>query len=166
MSSNVADFIAELRLTSFEEPKEVTRQQKRLAIIGIRKVVNRTPVDTGNLRNQWQLAVGIVPTGASAGGDPVSSGIAALTSLPDFETVYIVNNAEHAAVVELGGFKPKDPEDSPEANKKRARGRSKAKRRSIARSLGDAGRPLVAGGFSKQAPQGMLDVSFQELIRA
>ncbi len=171
MSSNVADFVAELRTTEFSAPaKELSKAQRRLAILGLRKVIKRTPVDTGNLRAQWQTATGIAPTGQVKGEDPSGQqalirGISAIAGVPDFDVIYIVNNAEHAVVVETGGFRPKDPEDSKEANKRRAKSRSRAKRRSIARSLGAAGRPLVAGGFSKQAPSGMLDISFQELTQ-
>lgn len=118
-------------------------------------VVKRTPVDTGRARGAWQIGInspndsntsldpGIV---GSPGGKSVTRGASALTKLKPFEVVFLTNNVSYILILEQGGFVPQDP------------GPSKDKR------PGRFGRILVKGGYSVQAPNGMVDVTIQSVL--
>ena len=111
------------------------------------RVVLRTPVDKGPLRNNWQLTLGSPATGivgAGGGGDATSS-VSAYTLGQD---IWLTNNLPYAPVWEFGLFEPPDPGPSSDPRP------------------GRKGEVLVAGGYSLQAPQGMLAVSVQEIEAA
>ena len=149
---NLADF--EKVVSAFAEkviPQKLVAVHKKLGLAALRGVVQRTPVDVGQARGNWQLAVNAVPTGEiidARGRDPVREGAAALSSLPPFSVIWLANNAEHAAVLELGLFDPPDPGPSKDPRK------------------GRKGRVLVKGGYSTQAPRGMVRITFAELEEA
>ena len=65
---------------------------------------------------------------------------------PQRQVVYISNNVDHIEVLEDGLYQPPDP------------GPSKDRRK------GRHGEILVRGGFSVQAPQGMVKVTIQEIM--
>lgn len=122
-------------------------------------VVLRTPVDTGLLRGNWQPSIGSPRGGRSTVKD--KSGQAAIarvrgtTSQVTWGTdVYLMNNLPYAAVVEFGGY--------PDPVKKGTyvpAGTSK---------YGINGPGFVkrsAGGFSRQAPSGMVRVSIADAQR-
>lgn len=122
---------------------------RRISIEVLARVIRKTPVDIGEARGQWQLGVGgenksTAP--ASKGvGEPLARGRRALAGLRPFVAVFISNGAAHIMILENGGFVPADP------------GPSKDKRR------GRKGRVLVQGGYSVQAPAGMIAVTLAEV---
>ena len=96
--------------------------------------ITRTPVDTGRLRGNWQIAIdrrpqGIVDRKANAAMTEAKAVI------QQFEegSIWIVNNLPYAASIEFGLY-------------------------------GDG--PKTSGGFSRQAPRGMLRVSLTEFDSA
>ena len=102
------------------------------------KIVTRTPVDTGRLRANWQFGVDTIPDGALESTDPSGYGtIAGLRSamgeIHAGHVHYFVNNLPYASVVEYGLY--------PNPAKKGTK---------------------TAGGFSLQAPAGMVRITAVE----
>lgn len=174
-NQGLADFTA----ASLEEFDTLKRF---LALEGLQRIVLDTPVDTGRLRANWQTTAQAPATNIIDGVDPsgraaIAGGRRVIESTPRFDSIFIANSMPYAEVVESGGYVPADPENSPEANKKRARRRNKAQRREarardakdrgLASTSGaDDGVPFVRGGYSIKAPQGMVGKTFEALRAA
>ena len=104
------------------------------------RVIMKTPVDTGRLRANWMVSEGSINTTQVDATDPAGSGAvdamrSAVQSLPVEKTIYLSNSLPYASVVEYGLY-PNPPK-------------------------GGAGK--TEGGFSKQAPAGMVRVTAQEI---
>ena len=96
--------------------------------------MTRTPVDTGRLRGNWQIAIDRQPQGVTDRKASAATAEARAVAQQFKEgSIWIVNNAPYAANIEYGLY-------------------------------GDG--PLTSGGFSKQAPRGMLRVSIAEFDSA
>jgi hypothetical protein len=156
VGSNIRQYDAFLKREGVRIPRQSFLSfQKIIAIEAIRRVALKTPVDSGFLRNRWQISLsapdGIAlqqNPGISVGAavDPVvARAVVALSTLAPFGQIWIVNPAEYATIVDQGGFVPPDPGPSSDPRP------------------GRRGRILVSGGFSVQAPAGMVDVTVQEL---
>jgi len=66
-------------------------------------VREKTPVDTGYARNQWQVGINVMPTGTVAvSSDPVEQGIALLSQVQLGDTVFIINWTEYINALEDG----------------------------------------------------------------
>jgi len=135
---------------------------KRTALDALRRIVRRTPVDTGRARGNWQVSLGepaigevpfaYGPIDSKASGTIEKGKIVINTvglgggtgQLPPI--VWITNNVPYILVLEEGGFVPSDPGPSKDPRK------------------GREGRVLVSGGYSVQAPNGMVAVTLQELL--
>lgn len=93
-------------------------------------VVKKSPVDTGRFRANWNVSHGVVDTSTTAStnqGRAVTEVQKALT-LPTGGVVYLANSLPYARVLEYGEY-PNPPKK---------------------------GKGKTAGGFSRQAPQGMV----------
>jgi len=116
-----------------------------------RAIVMRTPVDTGRLRANWQFGVGEIPGGeidavdpASGLGGPTEDRLASGARAANAGTIhYIVNNLPYAAVIEYGQY-PNPPKGG---------GRKDKTGKHVT---------LSAGGYSTQAPQGMVRITVME----
>ena len=132
-------------------PEAVTIVQKKLTFDVFSGVVKKTPVDTGRARGAWQITVGQIPSGepttsiVGPRGGAAAGGQAALSGLAPYQVIYISNNVPYIGVLENGGFIPPDP------------GPSKDKRK------GRKGKILVKGGYSVQAPKGMMKLTLVEI---
>jgi hypothetical protein len=131
-------------------PEDVRLLVEAIAMHVLRGVIFRTPRDEGWARGGWQLSLGAPATGMTgredrSGGATYGAALSALKSLLPFQTVYVVNNEPHILVLEDGLFTPPDP------------GPSKDKR------PGRRGKILVRGGYSVQAPRGIVTVTIQEV---
>lgn len=140
MASNLRQFVAEVRKFNGDVPELVRKRTQLIALEALRRVVLKTPVDTGRARGNWQVSTGTPARGVLAVEDPgggvaISRGQAAIAAIPPFANVYIANNVEYILVLEEGGF-PDPPK-------------------------GGSGK--TAGGFSIQAPNGMVAVTLAEL---
>jgi len=135
-------------LKRFAETIKVNYQLvvKKVTVDLLAEIIKRTPVDTGHLRNNWLVAEGYVPTGIRPGVNkrPVVSQLVKGINFDGTRVIWIVNNLPYAATIEYGRY-PKTPKKG---------SRVKGKR-------GKAGQWVVksAGGYSKQAPMGMVRVS-------
>ena len=101
-----------------------TVMQKKVVLEALRRLVEKTPVDTGRARGNWQVTIaspaeGQVEVTDSDGAATLVKGLASLIGLPNFQIVWISNNVDYIEKLEHGG--------------------------------------------SKQAPEGMLAITFEEL---
>lgn len=71
------------------------------------KVDERSPVDTGHFRANWQLGVGTMPAGQIAGVDPTGAGLgnrvtARIPADAAGKVYYLTNNLPYAQRLEMG----------------------------------------------------------------
>lgn len=151
LDQSLRDFSREFDALTKDRPaQEVTLIQRAMALQALNGVVDRTPVDTGRARGNWQMSVGepssSVLDRTDIGGDSVKrDGESVIDNVPPFDVLWLTNNLEYIAVLEHGLFVPSDP------------GPSKDDR------PGRIGRVLVQGGYSTQAPQGMVALTVEEI---
>ena len=150
MGSNAKQFVEKLRKQGKEIPAAAFQAWAHdIAYRIFRNTVLATPVDTGRARNGWYATIDV-----AGGEDRSSAGRSAQGTLTAAQqviaqwklgqTFVIQNNVPYIRVLEFGLFDPRDP------------GPSKDRRK------GRFGRVLVSGGFSIQAPEGMLGDAVQE----
>lgn len=93
--------------------REMTEVQFRLVLMKIRlelltRIVNRTPVDTGRARGNWQVTSGSPATGFDddkkddKGGATISDGFQKINNIPENEVVWITNNLPYINRLEEG----------------------------------------------------------------
>lgn len=113
---------------------------RRIAFDAYTRVVRKTPVDTGRARANWQVAINNLPTGQlSPGQRGVSLGNMNAYKLGD--VIYIANNLPYIGVLEYGGY-PNPPKSG---------------------GITKSGKSKTVGGFSRQAPQGMVGLTLIEI---
>lgn len=118
---------------------------KKVVFDLLKQIILRTPVDTGHLRNSWMAAEGFAPLGFGPkrkGSMPLrqrAPNVTGKTRLP----VWIVNNLPYGPTVEFGKY-PKNPKKGSWVKRGRKKGRFEIK---------------SAGGYSKQAPAGMVRIA-------
>ena len=136
---------------------EVNRESSALVrTVGfelLSRTVGRTPRDLGRLAANWQMSL-VSPIGGtiegedSAGDATIATGVANIKTYELGQDIWLTNNLVYAPVWEFGLFEPPDPGPSSDPRP------------------GREGEILVAGGYSLQAPEGMLGVSVQEVATA
>ena len=147
---NVSAFVKKAKLA----PNLVLR---KIALDLFTAVVKRTPVDTGMLRGNWQVGLGSMPSGtvtnADKGGNRVLQEIESKAAKAEWGTsIYLVNNLPYASVVEYGAY--------PNPVKRGTYVRAGQTKYGVS---GPAWVKRTKGGFSLQAPAGMVRVSVVEL---
>lgn len=88
-------------------PEEHLRFQRRIALELLRRIVFKTPVDTGRARGNWQLrregTENELDRFDQGGGATVSAGVAAASRLTKpFDTISIFNNVNYITFLEQG----------------------------------------------------------------
>jgi hypothetical protein len=143
MPTNLKQFVLEVEKGPQQKrlEKHLVNFHKAVHFEAQKRIVKRTPRDTGLTRQHWQSTL-LAPASGNATG---KQGIEVLSGLRPYSVSYITNNRDHILVLEDGGFEPPDP------------GPSKDKRK------GRKGRVLVRGGYSVQAPHGMVAITVAEL---
>jgi hypothetical protein len=136
--------------------------QKKIAFEGMRRVVQKTPVDTGRARGNWQTTIGRLPLGElevedKTGTVAITSGVAALAKLPPYQIVYIGNNVSYILVLEQGIHDATIPEHQ------RGPFERKAKSGTVSTVRRHTVKEHVAKRGSKRAPQGMVALTLDEL---
>lgn len=148
---NLEEFAAKTRRWCENAPAEAVKKAMRLiALEALRRIVLRTPVDTGRARGNWQISIGglkraVLESESRGAGNVIDRESAKFKGIEPFDVVYVENSLPYIEVLEFGGFEPSDPGPSNDPRPSRR------------------GRVLVQGGFSVQAPQGMISVTFEEL---
>lgn len=148
---NLDQFNAEIASWAVDEvPSRVNKLQRSIAMRLLTGVVKKTPVDTGRARGGWQISITTPIQTAISRVDKEGVGVAGtelakLAELGAYDVIWITNNVEYILVLEEGLFEPTDPGPSKDPRKERK------------------GRVWVKGGYSVQAPQGMLKVTVAEV---
>lgn len=147
---NISGFVQKAKLA----PTLVLR---KIALDLFTAVIKRTPVDTGMLRANWQVGIGSAPQGTVSFSDKSGSRaiqqVAAMATKAEWGTsIFLVNNLPYATVVEYGAY--------PDPVK---RGTYVPAGKTKYGITGPGWVKRSAGGFSKQAPAGMVRVSLQEM---
>ena len=81
---------------------------KKITLEVFRRIVLKTPVDTGRARGNWLIGIGSVPQGvldrlaSGDGSGVVFEELAKLASLQPFSIVWITNNLDYIEFLEQG----------------------------------------------------------------
>lgn len=94
--------------------QRVAQVTRWVALEALRRVVLKSPVDTGRFRGNWQTAVSVRPDGVvevedKDGGQTISKGSRNISQLRPYEVVFLANNVEYAAALE-GGHSQQAPQ--------------------------------------------------------
>jgi hypothetical protein len=124
---------------------------KKLSVVyikGLQAIVFATPVhfkDGGRLRNNWFLTVGQPSSKTRGGSTSGSSSLGELGKMPTNildKKVYFTNNLPYANTIEYGGY-PNPAE--------------------LGTWTGNKYQKLSAGGYSRQAPNGMVRINIKKM---
>jgi len=101
---NLPAFNKELQLFGKQTTPEAERFfAGRLALDLLRRIVFRTPVDTGRARGNWQTVVGSSnESTVEGGGAPLAGGAAVIAGAPPFSVITIFNNVKYIRKLEEG----------------------------------------------------------------
>lgn len=104
---NLDRFLRDLDRFSRAVPEQATLIQRRISLDALRRLVLKTPVDTGRARGGWQTGIGVSPTGQTrtldrGGGSTILKGAQVLKDLPPFQVVYLRNNVVYIGALEEG----------------------------------------------------------------
>jgi len=88
-------------------PEKVLTLQKKMVLEALKRLVNKTPVDTGRARGNWQVtisnpAAGQLETTDKEGSGTIARGLAALGGLKPYMVVWITNNLDYIEFLEDG----------------------------------------------------------------
>ena len=166
-AENAAAFSLGLRRYAGETAPEAANQWAReIAFTAFDRIVQLTPVDTGRARGNWQVsaapAVPELEREDKSGRETLRAGNAAINEWPVVDSIYIANSLPYIGVLEYGGY-PNPPKHGSRIRDRDLPGR---RRKGIKRSLSESGiRYIVksSGGFSIQAPLGMVGVTLAEI---
>lgn len=83
---------------------------RKIALDMFRRVIMKTPVDTGRLRGSYQVAIGSIPAGQvetndKSGTATVARVTAATLGLKAGDVIFMVSNVEYARAIEFGHSK-------------------------------------------------------------
>lgn len=83
---------------------------RKIALDIFRRVILKTPVDTGRLRGSYQVAIGSIPSGMTETNDKTGTATiakvtAATLGLKAGDVIFMVSNLEYARAIEFGHSK-------------------------------------------------------------
>ena len=171
-TTNIDEFRAEINEWTINIAEDMALDfQRAVAILATDLIVLKTPVDKGRARANWICEIGSIPTNIidavdTSGEKTKAAAGAKIAAVRELTYIVIGNNLPYINTLETGGYVPKDPKSDEPSNERRALGRDSAQRRRGLLVGGHEGAPFVRGGYSLQAPKGMVSVTFQELINA
>ncbi|HSW46498.1 MAG TPA: hypothetical protein VLM89_13100 [Phycisphaerae bacterium] len=89
-------------------PEKVAALERKVALEGLRRLVMKTPVDTGRARGGWQAAIGRYPAGQTdrkdrAGEGTIQAGAAVIEGIKTPVKCVLANNVEYIERLEHGG---------------------------------------------------------------
>lgn len=109
LKDNVAEFTAAIQhWAKTVAPEKVLLFQRAIALEMLRRVVIKTPVDTGRARGNWQVTIGEPAAGHlenlfdKTGSTTIAKGSAVIAKIPPFAIVYITNNVPYILILEAG----------------------------------------------------------------
>lgn len=91
-------------------PKVIVLLHKKIALEALKRVVQKSPVDTGRFRGNWMASIGVKSTDASGQNDPSGSsslgrGSAVIGNIQPYTVIYLTNNLPYAERLENGWSK-------------------------------------------------------------
>jgi len=116
--SNLINFNVALDVASKRIHGDMNKFYKQVCLEVLKRIVLRTPVDTGRARGNWQVEIGraansslIVEGTEGAMADfAINSGASKLATIPPFSLVHITNNLEYIEYLEYVRRSPQHPE--------------------------------------------------------
>lgn len=108
MSSNFDEFQRQLaREQQAQFAGSIHRATRKLALEALRRVVLKTPVDTGRARGNWQTTIDRPATGTQettdpSGGQTISEGSNVIGQAPIFRPIVLTNNLPYIERLEDG----------------------------------------------------------------
>ncbi len=108
MTDNFRQFSASIgRFTDEEVPRAVQDATVKLGLQALRGVVNKTPVDTGRARANWNVALGQPSNETTDATDPggqqtLAKGEGTILSVKPFGQIWLSNNLPYARPLEDG----------------------------------------------------------------
>ena len=83
---------------------------RKIALDMFRRVIIKSPVDTGRFKSNWQVAIGSIPFGTlelndKTGAATIAQVTAATLGLKAGDVIYLVNNLAYARALEYGHSK-------------------------------------------------------------
>lgn len=143
-------FTADLKRFSDKTEKNASRFCRLFALDLHRRIVKRSPVETGRFKANNQISMNTLPSESTTATDKngaatVTAGVAEMGKFLLGDTIFEYNNLAYAVKLEMGGY-PNPPK----------RGTwDKAKQAYVIQTI---------NGYSKQAPQGVYRISAKEVI--
>ena len=130
----MAGFANQMKAWERKTERKMDLAVRKIALEMFRRIILKSPVDTGRFRGNWHLAIGSVPEGTlelddKTGTATIAKGAATVMGINAGDTIYFANNLPYARRLEEGGYM--------------------------------AG-PKVVNGHSSQAPNGMVALTIQE----
>jgi hypothetical protein len=116
--SNLAKFNVELELASKKIQGDFKKFYKQVCLEVLKRIVFRTPVDTGRARGNWQVEIGaaavssliVEGTEGEMADFSMRNGIQKLSDIPAFSIVHITNNIEYIYYLEYDKRSDQFPE--------------------------------------------------------
>jgi hypothetical protein len=143
MNLSLADLNASLSELAKSLPREAVDQVHRKVAFDVwAGVIKKTPRDEGVAVAGWQASTDREPEFLP---NPEPKQPSFDIDVKPFSTTFITNDVPYVLVLEYGGFVPPNPGPSRDPRPDRF------------------GRVLVQGGYSLQAPQGMVDTTIAEI---
>lgn len=127
----MAEWSLDLSKYAEKQKVEIKEVRRAFAFALYSSIVEKTPVDTGRARGNWNISVGSPDESTSNSTGTKFSSPKSLPEPNGDESIFITNNLPYITKLEYGGY--------PDPPKK------------------DGGK--TSGGFSKQAPNGMVGVT-------
>lgn len=110
MSDNLPEFKRQLALAIIKLRGRTALFQQALTLEAHRRVVMRTPVDTGRARGNWQVSIGLPARGVlgsrdRSGAATVSRGLGTIKRIDGTLDSWVVNNVVYIRALEYGHSK-------------------------------------------------------------
>lgn len=95
------------RWFKYEVEDRIVLAVQKIGMEALRRVVLKSPVDTGRFRGNWLVAIGIPATGTAdrvdkGGKATIAAGKAVIEGLTSAQAIYICNNLPYAVALENG----------------------------------------------------------------
>ena len=145
--SRKSTFAADVKRFADKTIREQERIMRAVALEIDKEVVMKTPVDTGRARANWVIEINSVPSSfveKSANANPIADATGAVMRARIGDIIYIVNGLPYIRVLEYGEY--------PNPPKKGSRIGRGSRAKYVIKSQ---------GGYSRQAPQGMVRITAQ-----
>ena len=115
MPTNLAQFNAALTASEKKIKGDFKKFHQQVIAEVYRRIVRRTPIDTGRAVGNWQIAFGgpaqgILDVVDKDGAATMARELAKLKDIPPFSLVHITNNLEYISYLEYEKRSPKHPE--------------------------------------------------------